>query len=124
MRSMVAPMICMSRAARSSMPLTAFASHVGLSHSTQVRRPCNILSRSNGSSAGFIKSFLLDENFCHGSADATCIGVLREFLRGLAAAQLPLQIDDVHCDAFCGMSMFAVGNTIDAHPRLMQVFEV
>ena len=39
MRSMVAPMIAISRAARSSMRSTAAASQVGLSHSTQLTQP-------------------------------------------------------------------------------------
>jgi hypothetical protein len=33
------------------------------------------------------------------------IAVLREFVRDLAAAQSPLQIDDVHFDPFYSMSM-------------------
>src|SRR5260221_11574823 len=40
--------------AMSSMRSTAAASHVGLSHSTQVRSPCSMVSESNGRLAGFI----------------------------------------------------------------------
>jgi hypothetical protein len=54
MRSIVAPAIAMSRAARSSMPLTALASQVGLSHSTQPRKPSSMASESKGRLAGFI----------------------------------------------------------------------
>src|SRR3981081_2021898 len=54
MRSIDAPMIAMSRAARSSMRSTARASQVGLSHSTQPRKPCSMASESKGRLAGFI----------------------------------------------------------------------
>src|SRR3954453_1694228 len=47
-RSMTAPATAHSRAARSSMALTRPASKVGLSHSTQGRRPASIVSVSNG----------------------------------------------------------------------------
>jgi len=59
MRSIEAPMIAMSRAASSSMRSTAAASHVGLSHSTQVRRPCSMASESNGRLAGFMRALLM-----------------------------------------------------------------
>ena len=55
MRSIVAPMIAISRAARSSMRSTAPASQVGLSHSTQPRRPCSMDSESKGRLAGFMR---------------------------------------------------------------------
>src|SRR5260370_23469171 len=58
MRSMRSPMIAMSRAAISSIRSTAAASQVGLSHSTQSRRPCNIASESKGRLAGFIAGSL------------------------------------------------------------------
>src|SRR5215510_6164629 len=51
---MLAPMIAMSRAARSSMRSTAAAFQVGLSHSTQLRRPCSMVSESKGRLAGFM----------------------------------------------------------------------
>src|ERR1700747_2482723 len=54
MRSMLAPMIAMSRAAMSSMRSTAGASQVGLSHSTQVRKPASMASESKGRLAGFM----------------------------------------------------------------------
>src|SRR5580704_3574607 len=54
MRSIEAPMIAMSRAAISSMRSTADASQVGLSHSTQVRKPASMASESKGRLAGFI----------------------------------------------------------------------
>src|SRR5258705_12484178 len=54
MRSIVAPMIAISRAARSSMRSTAPASQVGLSHSTQLLSPCNMASESKGRLAGFM----------------------------------------------------------------------
>src|SRR4051812_35264661 len=59
MRSIEAPMIAMSRAARSSMRSTAAASQVGLSHSTQVFRPCSMASESNGRLAGFMRALLM-----------------------------------------------------------------
>ena len=62
MRSIVAPMIAMSRAARSSIRSTAAASQVGLSHSTQPRKPCSMASVSNGRLAGFM---LLSSRFGH-----------------------------------------------------------
>jgi hypothetical protein len=40
------------------MRSTAAASQVGLSHSTQARKPCSITSQSNGRLAGLIKSHL------------------------------------------------------------------
>src|SRR5438552_16535806 len=54
MRSMVAPMMAISRAARSSIRSTARASQVGLSHSTQARKPCSMVSESRGGLAGFM----------------------------------------------------------------------
>ena len=58
MRSMAAPAIARSRAARSSMRSTAAGSCVGLSHSTHGRRPRSIVSRSKGRSAKFKIVFL------------------------------------------------------------------
>src|SRR5579863_9279222 len=53
--SIVAPMTAISRAARSSMRLTAAASQVGLSLSTQARRPASMVSESKGRWVGFIQ---------------------------------------------------------------------
>src|SRR6202012_6027709 len=44
-----------SRAARSSIQLTAAASQVGLSHSTQARRPASMASESKGRLVGVIE---------------------------------------------------------------------
>src|SRR5258708_15303371 len=54
MTSMRAPMMARSRAATPIILLTAAASKVGLSHTTQVRRPASIVLASNGRSLGFI----------------------------------------------------------------------
>src|SRR5277367_6634061 len=48
-------MIAVSRAARSSMRLTAAASQVGLSLSTQARKPASMVSESKGRWVGFIQ---------------------------------------------------------------------
>src|SRR5271154_6716406 len=53
--SIDAPMIAISRAARSSMRLTAEASQVGLSLSTQARKPASMASESKGRWVGFIQ---------------------------------------------------------------------
>src|SRR6202142_4194381 len=53
--SIDAPMMAISRAARSSMRLTAAASQVGLSLSTQGRKPASMVSESKGRGVGFIQ---------------------------------------------------------------------
>src|SRR3979411_3313614 len=68
MRSIDAPMMAMSRAARSSMRSTAPASQVGLSHSTQLRSPSSIASGSNGRLAGFMASLNVRTDLTHDNA--------------------------------------------------------
>src|SRR6185369_7043488 len=93
MRSMVAPMIAISRAARSSMRSTACASQVGLSHSTQARRPCSMDSESKGRLAGFMDGVLPVRPECLGSMWTLYEKERREFVKGKHGAFGPCRCE-------------------------------
>src|SRR5258708_1736685 len=89
MRSIDAPMIAMSRAAMSSMRSTAPASKVGLSHSTQLRKPCSMASESKGRLAGFIGFLLSGFGADFSDALGVAAGLTRSIGGGFVKRNLP-----------------------------------
>src|SRR5579872_5547343 len=104
-------MTAISRAAKSSMRLTAVASQVGLSHSTQACRPSSMASESKGSLAGFMGCSSLSLEYSFSGEFKT---VTRTFYDGLVKrASAPAFSGSIGCERLvqrgCGRSRDEVG---------------